>query len=59
MRRLSILGLGLPEQLTTCGDDLSRPGDHIGHLKAHAGSGGLPLTTCTDIDDPSLYDLVF
>ena len=51
MGRLSILGLGLPEQLPPRRDDLSRPGDHIGHLKAHAGPGAIPLAATMDTDN--------
>gem|GEM_PF-3243833 len=54
MRRPSILRLGFPEQLTSRRDHLRRTGDHIGHLKAHAGPGTLSLAAAMDADDPSL-----
>jgi len=52
MGRFPVLGLGFSQQLPAGRNDLGCPGDYIGHLKAHAGPGALPLTD----DDRDIID---
>jgi len=51
MRRFPVLRMRFPQQLTSSRDNLSGPGNHIGHLKAHAGPGALSLAATMDTND--------